>query len=103
MEALLEARLAVTHIVVIGELAVGNLSRRHETLRDLLALTRIEPSEPIEVLAWIEKHRMYGSGLSWGDAQLICSARERGVPLWSMDRRLEREAMRLGLGWLPPE
>ncbi len=102
LSGMLRNNEVLTHAVILGELAIGHIPNRSRVLKDLVRQPRLPASVFTAVLDFIELSKLHGSGLSWGDAQLLCSARERGVPLWSIDRKLEREAQRLGLGWLPP-
>ncbi len=86
------------HPFVIGELACGNLGRR----REILALLRNLPEAPVaeheEVLAFMESHRLTGTGIGWIDAHLLASAALSGMSFWTLDRRLAGIASRLGLG-----
>jgi predicted nucleic acid-binding protein len=96
VEHLLESRV-LCHPFVIGELAVGVLRRRAELLDLLHAL----PSAPVaghaEVLAFVEAHRLMGTGLGWIDVHLLASARLASHGLWTKDRPLTNAARRLGI------
>ena len=50
-----------------------------------------------EVLAFVEAHRLTGSGLGWIDVHLLASATLAGERFWSHDRRLAQVAGRLGV------
>jgi hypothetical protein len=50
-----------------------------------------------EVLGFIEKQALIGSGLGWVDVHLLCAATLDRSPLWTLDRRLADAAARLGL------
>jgi predicted nucleic acid-binding protein len=97
LECLLEAGRVTTHPFVTGELACGSLGRRGEILRLIEAL----PSAPVathnEVMTFIERQHLHGSGLGWIDVHLLASARLMRESLWSADRRLREAAVRLGL------
>ncbi len=95
-EALRRGAIA-THPVVIGELAVGNLSRRLDTLTALQSLPVAPCATTQECLTFIERHDLYGRGIGWGDVQLLASARISGFPLWSLDRRLAEAAAEQGI------
>ena len=94
---LLEATQVWTHPFVIGELACGNLSRRAEVLGLLEALPAVELASHEEVLAFIAVQRLQGRGLGWVDMHLLASARLAGLPLWTLDRRLQLAARDLSL------
>ena len=97
LEYFLEAGRVVTHPFVIGELACGSLSRRGEVLRLIEALPAAPVATHEEVMTFVERRRLHGSGLGWVDVHLLASARLVGHSLWSADRRLRRAAVRLGL------
>lgn len=83
------------HPVVIGELATGNLPRRERLLDLLRKLPRISEVDFEGCLDFIEKHRLFGSGVGWSDAQLLAAAQSSAVSLWSLDKRLAAAARRL--------
>src|SRR5262245_27506648 len=92
MSRLLQTEDVVTHSVVLGELAVGNLRDRPRVLADLrLLLDAAEPSSA-EVLQFLETRQLFGMGLSWGDVQLLAAADFNSIPLWTLDQRLDRVA-----------
>ena len=76
------------HSFVIGEIACGRLRNRIEILSFLEALPRVKEADHAEVLAFIERNDIAGSGIGWIDAHLLASARLSGVSLWTLDRRL---------------
>lgn len=101
LAALLDQARVQCHPFVIGELACGRL-RRREMIRGLLAnLPRAPVAEHEEVLAFVERHRLMGSGIGWIDAHLLASARIAGVRLWTRDARLRAIARRLGMAAEP--
>jgi predicted nucleic acid-binding protein len=97
LRALLEQGRAVAHPFVIGELALGHLRKRAEVLSLLRALPRAPQASHEEVLAFVEMHRLPGSGVGWIDAHLLASAKLSGGRLWTRDRALVSMAERLGL------
>jgi predicted nucleic acid-binding protein len=98
LEDLLDEGRVATHPFVIGELACGSLRRRTEVLRLIEALPFAPVASHDEVLTFIERERLHGSGLGWIDMHLLASARLGRQSLWSADRRLRTAALRLGLG-----
>ena len=97
LESFLDEGRVTTHPFVIGELACGSLRRRD----DILTLMEALPAAPIatheEVMGFIDRHHLHGSGLGWIDMHLLASARLIRQPLWSAERRLRQAAVRLGL------
>lgn len=94
---LLSTGRVLIHPFVIGELACGQLGKREETLSMLRTLRPAPVAETEEVLAMIERLKLYGTGLGYLDMHLIASARLARRPLWSLDKPLEQVALRLGV------
>ena len=101
LAAALERQDVLTHSLVIGELASGNLTRRSPTLTDLRSLPRAEEATFDECLHLIEAHALHGEGLGWNDLQLLASARLSSTRLWSTDKRLHQAASDLHLAYEP--
>jgi len=97
LEVLLNDERVSCHPFIIGELACGNLKNRSEILTLLHALPAAVLAEHEEVLRLIEKYRLMGKGLGYVDAHLIASAMLTGIPLWTLDERLEKVALSLGI------
>lgn len=94
--AALEQGEVWSHQFVIGELACGNLKRRSEVLALLGALPEAPEVDHHEMLAFVDEHKLTGSGLGWIDVHLLASAALARVPLWTFDRRLAAADARLG-------
>ena len=94
---LLDEGRVTMHPFVIGELACGSLGRRHEVLRLFRALPAAQVASSDELMTFIERQHLYGTGLGWVDVHLLASARLMRQSLWSADRRLRTAALRLGL------
>lgn len=97
LAALLEEGRAACHVLVIGELACGNLKNREEILKLLRALDSAVPAEHEEVMRFIEIHELMGKGLGYIDMHLLASARLSQIPLWTLDKRLDEAASLPGL------
>lgn len=97
LASFLDEGRVLTHPFVIGELACGSLARREEVLHLLEALPAAPVATHDEVMAFVDRYRLHGSGLGWIDVHLLASARLGRASLWSADKRLRREAVRLGL------
>jgi predicted nucleic acid-binding protein len=91
----LEAGEVMCHPFVVGELACGNLKNRAA----IIALLQLLPSAAMvqhkEVLAFIDARGLMAKGLGYVDVHLLASALLGGVPLWTLDKRLERAAAEL--------
>ena len=97
LATLLNDGLVLLHPFVLGELALGRLRRRAEVLGLLEELPRAESATHEEVLEFVERHDLAGSGVGWVDTHLLVSAALGRVSLWTLDRRLARAAGRLAL------
>ncbi len=97
LATLLEEAQVLSHAFVQGELACGNLRQRQEILSLMGELPQAMSAEHREVLRLVDSERLYGLGLGWIDAHLLASARLTGCGLWTLDRPLQRAALRLGI------
>ncbi len=92
---LLQSGEVLTHSLVIGELACGNLGARRQTLGLLRALPRATEASAEEVLAFIERHRLHGIGIGVVDAHLLAAMMLSDAELWTRDQALSRAARRI--------
>lgn len=97
LEALLHDGRVVCHPFIVGELACGNLQNRSEIISLLQRLPGAIRAEHEEVMQFIENYGLMGKGLGYLDMHLLASARLTGVPLWTLDKRLNEIAIKLGL------
>ncbi len=101
---LLAKKRIVTHPMVIGEIAMGALSQRDTKLRALHKLRQARVAYHEEVLALVENHRLWGSGVGYVDAHLLTSVQLTGhCTLWTRDKRLRSAAEKLDLNWPEPK
>lgn len=80
------------HPFIVGEIAGGNLQNRTTILSLLDALPMALLVEHEEVLAFIDSHELMGKGLGYLDLHLLASAVLSGLPLWTLDKKLEKAA-----------
>jgi hypothetical protein len=86
------------HPFVVGELVLGGLPAGVWAVEDLLAMPSATPADDDEVLAFIQRHALTGSGIGYADTHLLLSTRlTLGAALWTRDRRLLAVARTLGL------
>ena len=83
------------HPFVVGEIACGNVKNRTSILSLLEALPMALQVEHEEVLAFIDNHDLMGKGLGYIDVHLLASAVLSGLPLWTLDKKLEKAAEEL--------
>lgn len=102
LATLLQEQRVVTHPIIIGELACGDLIDREETLNALRVLNQAPTATFHEALHLLERDRLYGRGLHWNDVQVLASALIAGFPLWTRDRRLRSAAKARDSAWDQP-
>lgn len=98
LTTLLNRDQVLIHPMVVGELACGNLRNRKEMLSLLGGLPRILVADDDEVLFFIERHALMGSGIGYVDAHLLAAtALTQSARLWTHDLRLAQVAFGLNL------
>ncbi len=85
-----ETRRLVTHPVVIGELAVGSYKSRKDVLAAIRQIPCVAALPIDDCLDAIERFRLWGKGLGWGDLQILLSAHSAGVRIYTYDGPLLR-------------
>lgn len=103
LEVLIDQQEILCHSLVIGELALGHLQPREETLGELTALPRAIEAGTKEVLPLIASERLFGTGVGLIDVHLLAAARLSDALLWTTDKRLLAAAFRLSLNFSPDE
>jgi predicted nucleic acid-binding protein len=102
LSQLIEFGFLSIHSLVIGELAVGNLPARRQTLEDLRAFPEIRPATFDETHVLLEDRALFGKGLHWNDLLILASVvTSPGTLLWTRDQRLARAAAGLSVSWDP--
>ncbi len=96
--ALLAFDRAMMHPMIVGELACGTPPARATTLFDLDGLQKTQQATVQEVMAFIEREKLFGLGCGWVDMVLLASTlMTPGVELWTLDKRLQTLAGRFGV------
>lgn len=101
---LLEADLVLGHPMVLLELACGSPpAPRARTLAALRLLRQASLSGAAEVLAFVEREKLYGQGCGLVDVSLLASTLiTPGTRLWTLDKRLAGLAARFDVAHAPP-
>jgi predicted nucleic acid-binding protein len=100
---LLNRGMVLAHPFIIGELALGFLRQRDLVLDALSNLPQASIATDIEVLQFIDRHRLFGRGTGYIDAHLLAAVRVTiGTELSTRDKRLQGVAERLGLALTRP-
>lgn len=97
--ALLEDGEVLSHPLVVGELAMGSLKGRTETLWSLSSLGRPPLANDAETHQMVEARRLWGRGIQWNDARILASVVIGGAKLWTDDTKLAAIADEMGVLW----
>ena len=86
------------HPFILGEISLGHLAKRDETLVTLGELPGAPVADEAEVARLIKMEELFGRGIGYVDAHLLASMRlANGAALWTRDRRLKAVSERLGV------
>ena len=103
LRGLLEMDVALTHPMVLGELAYGTPpSPRARTLSDIGLIQSANQASLDEVMEFIEREQVYGLGCGLVDISLLASTlMTPSARLWTLDKRLVDLAERFGVAYQP--
>ncbi len=87
IDMLNEGKVSV-HPIILGELRLGNIPKRTAFLRLMEDLPLVIESNHEEVITLCETRKLYGRGIGYFDAHILCSSILSEVPLWTLDKRL---------------
>jgi predicted nucleic acid-binding protein len=101
--SLLESDTALTHPMVLLELACGTPpAPRAETLKAIALLRSTQQASMLEAMALIEREALHGLGCGLVDMVLLASTLVTpGASLWTLDKRLAALADRFAVLHLP--
>lgn len=102
LETILGRRQVLAHPHVVGEIALGSIRNYDQVVTALTELPRAIVADDAEVLFFIRKHALMGSGVGYVDVHLLSSTMlTPEARLWSHDKRLANIATALGVGHTP--
>jgi len=88
----------VMHPFVIGELALGSVSKSTPMMDDLHDLPKAIVANMDEILKFIIDRKLSGSGIGYVDAHLLAAAALASETfVWTRDKRLQAVAQSLSL------
>ena len=100
LSELLEQGLVLGHPAVTGEVALGSIASRERVIDRLESLPQLPFAAPEFVAAMIESFSLWGKGVGYVDVHLLASLRIAGTGrLWTKDKRLQDQALRLGVAY----
>ena len=85
-----EDGVVLVHPFILGEMVLGGLSAREESLFARLPSVSAVPHD--EVLAMVRRRRLVRRGIGWVDAHLLASTLTSSAVLWSCDASLRAAA-----------
>ena len=94
---LIKKGLAGTHPFVVGELAVGNLKSRAETIDSFSLLPQLSLADAEEVHYLLATRRLWGKGLGWIDLHLLTATKLAGWGLYTADTGMARAARQMDI------
>jgi hypothetical protein len=102
LEELLLENVVTAHEYVVAELTLRLLDDRSDRLlSDVRRLVDRKPRSHADMLDFVRRHRLEGSGISYVDAHALASAEADGLLLWSLDSKAQEVAERLELAFRP--
>lgn len=100
---LLERGLVLCHPHVVVEVACGTPAARNAIVSMMATLDSVPVAHQAELLAFIERRRLFGRGCGFVDMSLLAAAfLSDQAHIWTHDRRLAALADELGRGYSPP-
>jgi hypothetical protein len=98
LEEFLDRGDVVMHPFIVGELLLGHVPRIAEMIDDLWRLPKAIVAGTDEVLAFISRRKLPGSGIGYVDAHLLAAAAlTPEAAVWTRDKRLLAVARLLAL------
>lgn len=101
--SLMELDLALTHPMVLGELACGTPpAPRIQTLKEMGLLQQAKQASLSEVMTFIEQNKLYGLGCGLVDIIILASTLiTPNAKLWTLDKKLESLSERFDVLYRP--
>jgi predicted nucleic acid-binding protein len=100
---LIERDCVLIHPMVLAEIACGTPpAPREQTLGDMALLGQASLASWAEVMAFIEREKLYGLGCGFVDIALLASTCiTPDTTLWTLDKKLMDLARRMGVQFVP--
>jgi predicted nucleic acid-binding protein len=100
---LIERDCVLSHPMVLAEIACGTPpAPREQTLGDMALLGQASLASWAEVMAFIEREKLYGLGCGFVDIALLASTCiTPDTTLWTLDKKLMDLARRLSVQFVP--
>jgi len=99
LAGLLKTGQILMHPYTVAEVGLGSFANRNEVIEQLESFPAAHVALHEEVMAYIGRNRLAGTGVGYVDCHLLASAQLIGGRLWTRDKRLSRQASRLELDY----
>lgn len=101
--AMLGERLeALMHPYVLGEITLGSLPDRLRLLQRMAGLPQPPVARHARVMQLIDAQKLFSTGIGYVDVHLLASSRLLpGSRIWTRDKRLLAQTVRLGIAYTP--
>ncbi len=102
LQSLLLREHALMHPHALGEIALGSIRNRTQVLERFMMLPVPNVAKEGYVQFLIDEMELFATGIGYTDAHLLAAARltPDGL-LWTRDKRLHKQAVRLGIAYDP--
>ena len=99
LDRLLDLNEVAGHDLIYGELLIGDRGGRHQLLAAYKQMIQSPTVPHWEVVTFVERRRLHGSGIGWIDVHILASAMVSRAELWTADPRLSNIANEFGVGY----
>ena len=90
------------HPFVLGEMALGLQGPARRFIALFAELRQSAIASPAEILEFIEARELHGTGIGYVDTHLLAATiLGKSDRLWTRDKRLLKQAERLGVAYAP--
>lgn len=90
------------HPFVLGEMALGLQGPARRFIELFAEVRQPAVASPAEMFEFIESRELRGTGIGYVDAHLLAATiLGAGDQLWTRDKRLRKQAERLGVAYAP--
>ena len=101
LTGLLESNQVACHPWVIAELCLGDLGeKRKQVISYLSSLNSLQEYSISELIPFTLQERLFSTGLSLVDLQILYSCIKQNVKIWTKDKALKKISMQYKISFL---
>jgi len=94
-----EETTVLTHQMILGELLLNNRIKNEKVFVSLKQLLQAPTASQVEYERFIKENSIPGCGIGYVDTNILASCKKHGASLWTLDKKLNKVALRLGCAW----